>query len=262
MRLENKVSLITGAGRGLGQAIALAFAREGSDIVINDINLPEAEKTAGEVEALERRSLAIKADVSNKAEVEEMVKNVIQEFGKIDILVNNAGISIVGASAELEESRWRRGLDILLTGVFFCSQVVGKEMIKQNNGKIINIASLAGLGGFPERACYCSAKAGVISLTKVLASEWARHNIHVNAIAPGSIKTSMVEDLIKKGFYAEKALTSRIPLGRLGTPEDIADVAVFLASDEARYITGQTIVADGGWNAYSYLQSWLDEVSQ
>lgn len=119
MKLENKVSLITGAGRGLGQAIALAFAREGSDIVINDINLPEAEKTAGEVEALKRRSLAIKADVSNKAEVEEMVKNVIKEFGKIDILVNNAGISIVGASAELEESQWRRGLDILLTGVFF-----------------------------------------------------------------------------------------------------------------------------------------------
>ena len=135
-------------------------------------------------------------------------------------------------------------------------------MIKQNNGKIIDIASLAGLGGFPERACYCSAKAGVINLTEVLGCEWARYNIHVNAIAPGSIKTWLVEDLIEKGLYAEKTLTSRIPLGRLGTPEDIADVAVFLDSDEARYITGQTIVADGGWNAYTYLQSWLDEVEK
>ena len=145
----------------------------------------------------------------------------------------------------------------MLTGVFFCSQAAGKEMIKQRSGKIINIASIAGLGAFPERACYCSAKAGVIQLTRVLGCEWAKYNINVNAIAPGYVKTSQIEKLIADGKYDEEGLSARTPMGRLVKCEEVADVAVFLSSEEANYITGQTIAVDGGWTSYMYLESWL-----
>jgi len=262
MRLKDEVALVTGGGRGLGRAMALAFAKEGADVVINEIDMPAAEKVVGEVKALGRRSLAIKADVTSKMEVEEMVKTVMKEFGRIDILVNNAGVSMVGPSEELEESRWDKGIDLDLKGVFLCSQVVGKEMIKQKRGNIINIASIAGIVGLPARASYCSAKAGVIELTKVLACEWARYNINVNAIAPGYCRTEMLEDLIKRGLYDEKAVVGRCPAGRLGKPEDIANAAVFLALDESNYVTGHTLVVDGGWSVYGYLQSWLDEARE
>ena len=256
MRLRDKVTLITGGGRGLGRAIGLAFAREGADVVISDVDMPAAQKVAGEVKALSRRSLAIKADVSGKKEVEVMINKVILEFGTIDILVNNAGVSLVVASEKLEEEEWDKAIDINLKGVFLCSQTVGKEMIERKAGKIINISSIAGVVGLPERVAYGSAKAGVIMLTKVLACEWARYNINVNAIAPGYIRTDMSEDLIKKGLYG--AVAGRSPMGKFGRPEDIANAAIFLASDESGYITGHTLVVDGGWSAYGYLQSWLD----
>ncbi|MCD6570495.1 MAG: glucose 1-dehydrogenase [Deltaproteobacteria bacterium] len=259
MGLENKVALVTGGGRGIGRAIALAFAKKGADIVINEIDMPAAEKVVAEVKALGCRSIGVKADVSIKKEIEGMVETAIKEFGKIDILVNNAGISIVGPSEELEESRWNKGIGIDLNGVFFCSQVVGREMINRKRGNIINIASIAGIGALPIRATYCTAKGGVIMLTKSLACDWARYNIRVNAIAPGYIKTEMVEDLIKKGQYDEEALARRAPAGRMGLPEDVANAAVFLASDESDYIAGHTLVVDGAWSVYSYLQSWLDE---
>jgi len=260
MRLENKVSLVTGASRGIGRGIALAFAREGADVVVNCSSSVEvASEVAHDIKALGRRALVIQADVSNKAQVEAMVNKTISEFGKIDILVNNAGISVVGASEDLEESRWRRGLDVLLTGVFFCCQSAGKEMIRRKSGKIINIASVAALGGVPERAAYCAAKAGVVNLTRVLACEWARYNINVNAIAPGAVKTDMVKELIAKGVLTEKSHIARTPAGRAGTPEDMAAAAVFLASDESAYITGQTIPVDGGWTSYLYSDSWLAE---
>jgi NAD(P)-dependent dehydrogenase (short-subunit alcohol dehydrogenase family) len=260
MRLLNQVSLVTGASRGIGRGIAVAYAKEGSDVIINcSSSVQAAEEVAKEVRSLGRRALVVQADVSNKAEVEGMVSKVIREFGKVDVLVNNAGISVVGPSEDLEEGRWRRGIDVLLTGVFFCCQAVGREMIKRMNGRIINVASMVGIVGFPERACYCSAKAGVINLTQVLACEWAGYNINVNAIAPGYIKTDLIGDLISRGLYDGKALARRAPLGRMGTPEDIASTAVFLASGEASYITGQTICVDGGWNSYTYFESWLEE---
>jgi 3-oxoacyl-[acyl-carrier protein] reductase len=263
MRLEDKISLVTGASRGIGRAIALALAREGADVALNcSVSVAAAEEVAGEIRGLGRRALVIRADVANKAEVDEMVKKVLVEFNKIDILVNNAGMSVVGASAELEESRWRRGMDVMLNGVFFCSQAAGREMIKQRNGKIINIASINGIGAFPERVCYSSAKAGVMQLTRVLGCEWARYNINVNAIAPGYIKTYLVEDLIEKGKLDEEVLSTRTPIGRLGECEEVADAAVFLASEESKYIVGQTIVVDGGWSSYMYLESWLEESKQ
>jgi NAD(P)-dependent dehydrogenase (short-subunit alcohol dehydrogenase family) len=191
-----------------------------------------------------------------------MVKRVVDDFGKIDILVNNAGMSVVGASEELEENRWRRGIDVMLTGVFFCSQAVGKEMIKYDGGKIINIASVNGIVAFPERVCYSCAKAGVIQLTKVLGCEWARYNINVNAIAPGYVNTYLVEELVEKGALDMEQLATRTPLGRLAEPKEIADAVIFLASEESKYMEGQTIVVDGGWTVYGYLESWLKKSRQ
>ncbi len=160
--------------------------------MVNDIDFEAAANVAEKLNNDSCEALAVKADISRKDEVEAMVSNVKQKYGRIDILVNNAGMTVVGPSEELEEHRWRQGIDVMLTGVFFCSQAAGREMIKQNRGKIINIASMFGLGAVPERACYCAAKAGVIQLTKVLGCEWVTHNINVNAIAPGYVETDPI----------------------------------------------------------------------
>src|SRR5512136_2115541 len=162
-------------------------------------------------------------------------------------------MSVVGASVDLEESRWRRGIDVMLTGVFFCSQAAGKEMIKRKSGKIVNIASVNGIGAFPERACYCSAKAGVMALTKALGCEWARFNINVNAVAPGYVETDLVKNLVSAGTLDKTEIEMRTPLRRLAADDEVADSVVFLASDEARFIEGQTICVDGGWTAYLYM---------
>jgi 3-oxoacyl-[acyl-carrier protein] reductase len=258
MRLKEKVALVTGASRGIGRAIALALAREGADVAVNcSTSLDAAGEVVQEIRKLGRRSTMIQADVADKTAVEKMVKEVLKQLGKIDILINNAGMSVVGASAELEESRWRTGIDVMLTGVFFCSQAAGKEMIKQKSGKIINIASVNGIDAFPERACYCTAKAGVMALTKVLGCEWAHYNINVNAIAPGYVETDLVKNLVSQGTLDVDELAGRTPNGRLARREDIADTVVFLASEDSQHIVGQTIVVDGGWTAYGYLESWL-----
>jgi NAD(P)-dependent dehydrogenase (short-subunit alcohol dehydrogenase family) len=239
--------------------MALAFAREGADVAIAETDMGSAHRVAAELKSTGRRSLATKTDVSNRKEIQEMVQAITGEFGSIDILVNNAGISMIKPSKDLSEQDWDKAFAINLKGVFLCSQAVGKEMIKQRAGKIINIASIYGLFGVPERAAYCTSKAGVISLTQTLACEWAKYNINVNAIAPGLIKTEMVNDAIKTAIFDQKAVAARSPMGRLGEPEEIANAALFLASDESNFITGHTLVVDGGWSVYGYLQSWLDE---
>jgi 3-oxoacyl-[acyl-carrier protein] reductase len=260
MRLKDKVSLVTGSSRGIGRSIALAFAREGADLALNcSTSVEAASDVAKEIIGMGRHAAVFQADVANKTEIDTMVKKVVDEFGSIDILVNNAGFSVVGASEELEESLWKRGIDVMLTGVFFCSQAAGKEMIKRKSGKIINIASINGIGAFPERVCYSSAKAGVMQLTKVLGCEWAKYNINVNAVAPAYVKTQLVEDLAEKGRLDMTELRIRTPLGRLAELDEIADTVVFLASEESKYIEGETIVVDGGWTAYGYLESWLKQ---
>jgi len=258
MRLEGKTALVTGASRGIGRAIALALASEGADVVVNcSSSMIEAEKVSNEIKKLGRNSIVFKADVSEKTSVEKMVNETINKFGRIDILVNNAGIATVSPSEKLQEDLWRRGIDVMLTGVFFCSQAAGKEMIKQKSGKIINIASINGLVAFPERACYCSAKAGVMALTKVLASEWAKYNVNVNAVAPGYIETELVNNLASQGKLNIKELQERTPGGKLTAAEDVAETVVFLSSEASKSINGQTIVIDGGWTAYGYVESWL-----
>jgi len=224
--LSGKVALVTGGHGGIGKAVALGLAEAG-------------------------------ADVADKPSVEAMIGDVVNRLGSIDILVNNAGMATVAPSETMEEQVWRRGIDVMLTGTFFCSQAAGREMMKRQTGKIINIASINGIVAFPERASYCSAKAGVMALTKVLASEWAKHNINVNAVAPGYVETELVTNLAAQGKLKLEELAGRTPSGRLTGPEDIAGAVVFLASDSARSINGQTITIDGGWTAYGYLESWL-----
>jgi NAD(P)-dependent dehydrogenase (short-subunit alcohol dehydrogenase family) len=258
LKLKGKTALVTGASRGIGKAIALTLAGEGADVAVNYASsVKEAEKVVEAIKKLGRKAIAIKADVADKASVEKMVSETVKQFGKIDILVNNAGMATIGPSGTLEEKVWRRGIDVMLTGTFFCCQAAGREMIKQKSGKIINIASINGIVAFPERASYCSAKAGVMALTKVLASEWARYNINVNAIAPGYVETELVSNLISQGKLKIEELKGRTPGGKLTGTEDIAETAVFLASESAKNINGQTIVIDGGWTAYGYLESWL-----
>ncbi|MDZ7262898.1 MAG: 3-oxoacyl-ACP reductase FabG [candidate division KSB1 bacterium] len=258
MKFRGKVALVTGASRGIGRAIALALAREGADVALNcSTSVKAAEEVSQEIKRQGRRAIVIQADVSSKPAVEKMVQRVVDQLGKIDILVNNAGLSVVGPSSELAEDKWRRGIDVMLTGVFFCSQAAGNEMIKQKSGKIINIASINGVVAFPERACYCAAKAGVMALTKVLGSEWARYNINVNAVAPGYVETELVKDLANAGTLNLNELANRTPNGRLAKADEVADLVVFLASEESKYIQGQTVIMDGGWTAYGYLESWL-----
>lgn len=250
MRLKDKVVLITGSTRGLGKEFAIGFAKEGASIIINGRNSKEAEIVAQEVEAFGVKSVAICADVSNSKDVNEMVNRAIDTFGKIDILVNNAGINpfILGAE-KISEEGWDQVLNINLKGVFLCSQSVGRKMIQQGGGKIINISSVAGIYGEQGFLPYCVSKAGVIILTKILAYEWSKYNIQVNAIAPGVVAGGMNIPILNKSELVS-GLKSQIPMKRFAYPEEIVKIALFLASEDSTYINGATIIADGGMTGY------------
>jgi NAD(P)-dependent dehydrogenase (short-subunit alcohol dehydrogenase family) len=251
MRLEGKVALITGSGRGIGKAMALTFAREGADIAVNDIILPSAEQTAKEVRALGRKAIAIKADVGTPEEVDTMVDRTISELGGVHILVNNAGIldeTVPTIRSSIEH--WDEVLRVILRGTYLCCRRAGQWMVEHKTGKIVNIGSIAGIAGFAPRPSYGPAKAAVIYLSRSLAVEWAEYNINVNCITPGFVLTEMVKELFEKTKPDIGALKKRIPLGDLMQPQDIANAALFLVSEEARMITGVTLPVDGGWLAY------------
>src|SRR6056297_2078211 len=248
MTLKNKVAIVTGARRGIGKAIALELAKKGASVVVSDINLEEQKQVVEEIKELGQKALAIKADVTSREEVENMVQKTIDKFGRIDILVNNAGISGLKPFQDITEEDWDKVLDINLKGNFLCTKAVSKHMIKQESGKIISIASIAGKVGFRNASAYCASKAGIVNLTKELALELAPKNMNVNAIAPGIIKTKMTEDMLEDENQ-KKALMQSIPLNRAGGPEEIGKAAAFLASNDADYITGHTLVIDGGWLA-------------
>ena len=243
MRLKDQVALVTGGARGIGKQIALTLAKEGANIVIFDVNMDEAAKTQGEIEALGRQTLAFKADVTDSKQVEESIIKILDKFKRVDILVNNAGITRDALLLRMADSDWDAVIDVNLKGTFICTKCVAKVMIKQVYGRIINIASIIGLIGNVGQANYSASKAGIIALSKTAAKELARRNINVNAIAPGFISTDMTAKLPDE--IKAKMLTV-IPLNRFGEPQDVANLCLFLASQESSYITGQVITVDGG----------------
>jgi len=243
MKLKDKVALITGGARGIGQAIAMNFAREGANIVVADVNLEVAQKTASDIEALGRKALALEMDVTDYAKVEEGINKILDKFGKVDILVNNAGITKDNLILRMSQAEWDAVINVNLKGTFNCIKAVSKPMVKQRSGKIISIASIIGLMGNFGQANYAASKAGIIALTKTVAKELASRNINANAVAPGFIQTEMTAKLSED---VKKKMMEAIPLSKLGTPDDVANVCLFLASEESNYITGQTITVDGG----------------
>ena len=250
MKLKGKVALITGSTRGIGKEFAIGFAKEGAEVIINGRNLEKAKAVAEEIKSLGVKSIAIGADVSLSQDVTRMVEEAIQSLGRIDILVNNAGVNPFILEAEkIKEEGWDQVIDVNLKGVFLCCQAVGKKMIEQGGGKIINISSVVGFLGEQGFLPYSVSKAGVMMLTRVLAYEWSKHNILVNAIAPGFIAGGMNTPILNKEVLVS-GLTQQVPLKRLGKPEEIVQVALFLASEDSSYINGTTIVADGGMTGY------------
>lgn len=249
--MTDKVVLITGGRRGMGKALALAFAEAGANVAVGDCadENGELEIVADEIRKLGQRALAVKVDVSCKADVESMVKKTTAELGNIDVLINNAGIIIWGSLFEAEESAWDKVIDINLKGPYLCSQAVGRLMVERKKGVIVNIASTAGLRPALNRTAYAVSKAGLIMLTRVFARELGSYSIRVNAIAPGIVETLMTEDMRRTIGSADEIAMTNAPLGRIGETDDIIGAALFLASDAAGWITGHTIVIDGGSTA-------------
>ncbi|MDA8424047.1 MAG: 3-oxoacyl-[acyl-carrier-protein] reductase [Nitrospiraceae bacterium] len=243
MSLSGKIALVTGAAQGIGRDIALALATDGADVAICDVNLDAAHKTAGDIEAKGGKSLALKANVAASADVIAMIDQVVEKFGRIDILVNNAGITRDGLILRMKDEDWDLVLSINLKGSFLCTKAALKYMSKQRGGTIINIASIVGAMGNAGQANYVASKAGLIGLTKTIAREYANRGITANAVAPGFIDTAMTQALSEN---VRQELAKQIPMGKLGTPEDVANAVRFLASPWASYITGQVIHVNGG----------------
>jgi NAD(P)-dependent dehydrogenase (short-subunit alcohol dehydrogenase family) len=246
MNFTDKVVLVTGAGRGIGKAIAIAFARAGACVAVNDINPDSCAQAAAEISALGGRAMACHADVANKLAVQAMLIDIEDRWGRVDILINNAGVEPHQPIVRLDEWDWNRTIDVNLKGAFLCSQSAGRMMQQQGGGAIVNIASIAGrAAGLRDRSAYVASKTGLIGLTKECAREFAAYNIRVNAVCPGVIITEMTAHLRENEAQLKKWLED-IPLGRLGDPEDVTGLVLFLCSDAARYITGQAINVDGG----------------
>ncbi len=244
--LKNKVAIITGARRGIGKAIVLKLAENGAKVVVTDIDQDECEQVVKEVEKLGGQGLALKLDVTDEENIKKVIQLTKEKFGRIDILVNNAGIFVQEELDKMDTSEIDKILSIDLRGVILCIKNIIPEMKEQKYGKIVNIASIAGFVGFELSSVYCAAKGGIVNMTRELALDLGKYQINVNAVAPGVIETDMTKDLLADENI-KTALLSKIPYARVGQPDDIAKAVTFLASDESEYITGHTIVVDGGW---------------
>ncbi len=242
MDLSNKVAIVTGSGQGIGRAIALKLAEVGATVVVNDLG-DSAKSVAEEIKGMGRQGLAILGDVSSSADVTRLIDQMLSTYSRIDILVNNAGITRDQLLLRMSDEEWDKVLNVNLKSVFLCTRAVLRHMIRERWGRIVSIASIVGIVGNAGQANYASAKAGIIGFTRSIAKEVASRGITVNAIAPGFIETAMTQKLSEK---QKQELASRIPLGYLGTPRDVAEAVAFLASEEARYITGQVLSVDGG----------------
>ncbi|MED4114229.1 SDR family NAD(P)-dependent oxidoreductase [Priestia megaterium] len=246
--LKGKKVLVTGGSKGIGKDIALALAKQGADVVITGRNEADLVSTTNKLKRIHPNSFYLKADIQDIQSVHEMVDNAVSTLGNIDILINNAGINIAKPALEVTEKDWNQVIDTNLKGTFFCAQRVGKHMIEQGGGKIINMASQMAFVGYIKRSVYCSSKGGAVQLTKALAVEWAPYNVRVNAVAPTFIETDFTKEMFEdEEFYQD--VVSRIPLGKLAQPSDVTGAVLFLASDLAQFITGETIKVDGGWTA-------------
>jgi len=243
MLLEDKIAIVTGAGQGIGRAIALRLAGEGAHIVVSDVVRETGQAVAQEIEAMGRRSAFIACNVAEPAQAKALIDETVNTFGRVDILVNNAGVTRDGLAVRMSDEDWDLVLAVNLRGPFNCSRAAMRTMMKQRAGRIINIASVVGVIGNAGQANYSASKGGLIALTKTLARELAGRNVMVNAVAPGFIRTAMTDVLDEK---VKEALMAQVPLGRLGEPDDVANAVLFLASDLASYITGQVIHVNGG----------------
>jgi len=249
MKLNGKVAIVTGASRGIGKAITETFACEGADVVVNFVkSADEAEAVVKTLKGMGRRAIAVKADVSKRNEAQKMFDRALAEFGRVDILVNNAGIGTGGTTLDTSEENWDRVIAVNLKGPFNCTQIAAKAMVAQKGGKIINISSISGLGGAPiGELAYCCAKAALIAMTTVAAQDLGPYGINVNSVAPGWTRTDMTSRATKeKTEELQKLKAGMAAMRRIGEPQDIANAVLFLASDEANFVTGQVLVADGG----------------
>lgn len=251
MNLRGKIVFITGSARGIGKSFAAGFAKESADVILHGRDLEKTKAVAREMEGFGGRTMAVAGDISSSQDVARMVEEITRQFGRIDVLVNNAGINPFILEAEkIKEEGWDQVMDVNLKGVFLCCQAVGKKMIEQGGGRIINISSAAAINGEQGFLPYCVSKSGVMMLTRILAYEWSKYHITVNAIAPGFVAAGMNTPILNKEVLVS-GLSNRVPLKRLGQPEEIVAVALFLASESSGYINGTTITADGGMSGYS-----------
>lgn len=247
--LQDKVALVTGASRGIGRYLAAGLAKYGAHVIVTGRTVSQLEEAAQEVRQSGRKCLVVSMDITRPSDIRAGVEKAFEHFGRIDILVNNAGINIPKPALEVTEEDWRRVIDSNLTGLFFCCQAVGRIMVNQKRGKIINISSQTGTVAIQMRAAYCASKAGVNLLTKELALEWGPHNINVNAVAPTFIETPMTKPMFENAAFKEMVL-QKILLGRIGQPKDVLGAVIYLASEASDLVTGHVLLVDGGWTAH------------
>ncbi|QLG27331.1 glucose 1-dehydrogenase [Halorarum halophilum] len=253
-RFDGETAIVTGSSKGIGMSIAKALAREGANVVTNSRSHERAEAAAEEIaaEVDGASTLPVECDVTDPDSVSALVDATVEEFGRLDVMVNNAGMTIIDPAEEMAPEDWRQVIDVDLSGVFYGSQAAGRRMIERGDGgAIVNVSSMMGSMGLHMRTPYCAAKGGVDNLTRTLAVEWAEHGVHVNALAPGYIRTAITDQSMESAGYTEAEVRNRTPLGRFGSTEEMANCALFLASRD-NFVTGEVLTADGGWTAFAW----------